>query len=103
MADQRFEPETITVSAGETVTFVHDDGEQHTVTAVEDSIPDDAEYFASGGFESEREARESLSEGLLAQGETFEVTLEVPGTYEFFCIPHEQSGMRGTIEVEESS
>ncbi|MGH2736480.1 MAG: cupredoxin domain-containing protein [Actinomycetota bacterium] len=103
MADQRFEPETITVSVGETVTFVNEDGEQHTVTAVEDSIPDDAEYFASGGFESEREARESLSEGLLAQGETFEVTLEVPGTYEFFCIPHEQSGMRGTIEVEESS
>ena len=100
---QQFEPESLTVTAGETVTFVNEDAEQHTVTAYEDSIPDGAEYFASGGAADEQAAREDLDGALIAQGDSFEVTFEEPGTYEYFCIPHEQSGMRGTIEVEESS
>jgi plastocyanin len=97
---QRYDPETITIQAGETVTWVSESDEAHTVTARSDGIPEGAAYFASGGASNEEEARDSLSEGLLESGATFEVTLDRPGTYEYYCIPHESSGMTGTIVVE---
>ncbi|HYP24922.1 MAG TPA: plastocyanin/azurin family copper-binding protein [Actinomycetota bacterium] len=93
---QRFEPETLTVETGTTVTFVNDSAEAHTVTAV-DGVP---VYFSSGGFESEDEARDNLADALIGQEDTYEVTFDEPGTYEYVCIPHEDQGMTGTIEVE---
>jgi plastocyanin len=97
---QRFDPATITIEAGEAVTWVNESDEAHTVTAYGDEIPEDATYFASGGASNEAEARDSLSEGLLESDDTFEVTLDQPGTYEYYCIPHESNGMKGTIVVE---
>jgi plastocyanin len=35
----------------------------------------------------------------MKEGETFEVTFEVPGTYRYVCLPHEDHGMRGTVVV----
>lgn len=93
---QRFAPEVLTVSAGTTVTFVNGSAEAHTVTAY-GGVP---EYFSSGGFESEEAARDDLAGALVGQEATYEVTLDEPGTYEYFCIPHEQQGMKATIEVE---
>ena len=99
-AGQRFEPETITVDAGQTVTFTNVSDESHTVTAYADELPEGADYFASGGFSDEESARGSLSEGLLKAGDEFEVTLNEAGTYSYFCIPHEASGMKGKIVVQ---
>jgi plastocyanin len=98
---QRFEPRSLRVAAGTTVTFVNESAESHTVTAYDDGVPDDAQYFASGGFPSEEEARGNLADGIVGQEETYEVTFDSAGTYEYFCIPHEQQGMKGTIVVEE--
>jgi plastocyanin len=100
MESQRFEPQELTIAVGDTVSWANGSGETHTVTAYEDEIPDGAEFFASGGASSEEAAREDLSAGLLGESDTFEVTFDVPGTYEYFCIPHESSGMTGTIIVE---
>ena len=50
--------------------------------------------------DSEEEARDNLADALVGQEGTYEVTFDEPGTYEYFCIPHEQQGMRGTVEVE---
>jgi plastocyanin len=94
-----FEPKEITVSPGDTITFSNTSSNVHTVTAVEDSLPQGAEYFASGGFSNEKEARDNVSEGLLQPGDTYKLTLDKPGTYRYFCIPHESSGMTGTIVV----
>lgn len=76
----------------------------HTVTAYEAGIPEDATYFASGGFDSEKEAREawhsfSGHEGAIKSGGTYEQVFEVPGTYTYFCIPHEPAGMVGEFTV----
>ena len=98
---QSFEPEVLTVSEDQSVTFVSESADAHTVTAYEDRLPDGASFFASGGFESEDEARDDLAGGLLSSGESFEVKFESPGTYQYFCIPHESSGMTGRIVVEE--
>jgi plastocyanin len=96
---QRFIPDEIDVAAGDTIEFANTSNEPHTVTAYSGSIRSEAGYFASGGFESEEEARANLSAGLIDPGETFELTLNEAGTYRYFCIPHESQDMRGTIEV----
>jgi plastocyanin len=96
----RFEPSTITVEAGETVTFVNDSSDIHTVTGRQSSLPSNASYFSSGGFTSESAARADVDRGFVDPGDDYAVTLEEPGTYRYFCIPHESSGMRGTIVVE---
>ena len=61
--DLTFEPKTATIKPGETVTWTNESEIKHTVTAYEDEIPDEAAYFASGGFESERVARNRVTEG----------------------------------------
>ena len=100
MADgQVFDPEGVSVAVGETVTFVNTSSEPHSVTAYENDIPEGAEYFASGGATSEVEARKDIAGGLIAEGGEFEVTFSEPGTYRYFCIPHEGAGMKGTVVV----
>jgi len=94
-----FEPKAATIETGETVRWTNESDIEHTVTAYVDEIPDEAAYFASGGFESERAARNRVTEGLIAPGENYEHTFEEPGTYGYFCIPHEGSGMVGTVRV----
>ncbi|NHX38598.1 MULTISPECIES: plastocyanin/azurin family copper-binding protein [Haloarcula] len=97
-----YEPKKIQVESGTTVTFENVGSIGHTVTAYEDKIPDGADYFASGGFDSLQAAKDGYSngqEGNIPKGESYEVTLETTGTYEYYCIPHEMNGMVGTIKV----
>lgn len=97
---QRFAPDSLTVKVGETVTWTNEDSQTHTVTAFDDSIPDGADYFASGDAPDEEAARDDLQAGLIAEGDAYEFTFEEPGSYGYFCIPHEQQGMKGEIVVE---
>jgi plastocyanin len=97
-----FDPAEITIAPGDTVVWENVGTVGHSVTAYEEEIPEDAEYFASGGFDSEDAARNGYpDQGDVAGGESYEHTFEVPGTYEYFCIPHEMSGMIGEVVVEE--
>ncbi|MCO8243890.1 MULTISPECIES: plastocyanin/azurin family copper-binding protein [unclassified Haladaptatus] len=98
-----FHPEKFTATVGDTVVWKNTGMRQHTVTAYENLIPDDAEYFASGGFDSEQAARDGWNNGKggILQGRTYEHTFEVPGKYPYLCIPHESRGMVGTIVVKE--
>lgn len=96
-----FEPDQLTVSVGETATWTNDSSQSHTVTAYEDELPEGAEFFSSGGANSEDEARDDLESALINEGESFEMTFDEPGTYTYFCIPHESQGMVATIVVEE--
>jgi len=103
--DLAFDPEELTVTVGDTVTWENVGTVGHSVTAYEEDIPDEAEYFASGGFDSEQAARDAYSagdpdSGDVPGGESYEHTFQTAGTYEYFCIPHE-SAMTGTIEVQE--
>ncbi|MXR21922.1 plastocyanin/azurin family copper-binding protein [Halobacterium bonnevillei] len=92
-----FEPEEITVSVGDTVTweFV---SPSHNVSAWPDmddtvSIPDDADGF--GTMEEGGDAYATVE-----QGETFEHTFETAGEYTYVCVPHVASDMVGTVVVE---
>jgi len=96
-----FEPATVTIAPGDTVVWENDAGLTFTVTAYEEGIPARAGYFASGGFDTEEDAREAYPEGGLASGESHRHTFETSGSYEYFCVPQEDAGMVGTIEVRE--
>ena len=107
MNDQlAFVPERIEVAPGDTVVWENVGSQGHSVTAYEDSIPEGAEYWASGGFDSQSAAEDAYSAsgsieetGNVPSGESYSHTFETEGTHEYFCIPHEAGGMVGQIEV----
>ena len=72
-----FNPQTIEIAVGDTVTWTNNDTAQHTVT----------QSPSGSGFQS----------GGLAQGATFEQTFDTAGTFDYFCEFH--SGMTGTVVV----
>jgi plastocyanin len=85
-----FDPIGLLVERGTTIRWVLDSG-VHTATAYHPAndrplrIPGGAEPWDSGY--------------LLEPGVSFEVTLDVEGLYDFFCVPHEAAGMVGRIIV----
>lgn len=102
MGAVEFRPETFEVEVGTTVKWLNTNKQGHSVTAYEDALPEGADYFASGGFDSEQAAREAWgnsSDGTMFEGQSFEHTFEVPGEYPYFCIPHESGGMVGSVVV----
>jgi plastocyanin len=79
MGDNFFAPANITVEPGTTVTWVQSGDNPHTTTSYD------------GLWDS----------GLLpgGSGQSFSFTFDEPGTYDYFCIPHEDLGMVGTVTV----
>lgn len=73
--DDAFSPATLTVEAGQTVTFANRDDDAHTVTATDGS-------FDSKGLDS---------------GSVWQHRFDRPGTYAYFCELH--PFMKGTIVV----
>lgn len=98
--DLTFDPKVVSIGKGGTVSWKNVGSIEHTVTAYQDHIPDRSAYFASGGFDAERTARQNLGRGLIPGGQTFEHTFEHTGRFGYFCIPHETAGMTGTVLVE---
>ena len=76
-----FSPCELTISVGESVTFVNNELPPHNV------------MFAG---------HDELSHNDLAfsSGESWEVTFEKAGDYEFQCDPHAGAGMKGVIHVQ---
>jgi plastocyanin len=72
-----FIPDPITVTAGTTVTWTNLESEDHTVTS-NDGLFDTPLWFR----------------------DSFSFTFTEPGTYEYYCIPHEDDDMLGKVIVE---
>jgi plastocyanin len=79
MEDNFFDQANITVEPGTTVTWVHSGNNPHTTTSYDG-------LWDSGMIEG-------------GSGGTFSFTFEEPGTYDYFCIPHEEMGMVGSVTV----
>lgn len=79
-----FTPDPLTVPAGTVITFVNEDAIDHTVTAGTREAPHPERFDGQ----------------LPDKGATFELTLDDPGTYEYFCQIHPGPGMTATITVE---
>jgi hypothetical protein len=78
------DPVGLFVEPGKTVIFEMGAAAPHSSTAYEDRIPSDADPWNSG---------------LLQEGETFEHTFEVEGTYDYNCTAHVSLGQVGRIVV----
>ena len=90
-----FDPIGLLVEPGQTVRWVLKSG-VHSTTAYHPSnynqslrIPESATPWDSGI--------------LIEQGKTLDVTLTVPGVYDYYCLPHETAGMVGRIIVAEAT
>ena len=77
-----YDPSTVTISAGGTVTFVNSDMAPHTATS------GSATDGPDGVFDT----------ALIMNSASFSVTLDNPGTYDYFCMVH--PWMEGTVIVE---
>jgi plastocyanin len=82
-----FQPATITVQAGDTVTWTTTQsiGQQHSVTSGKPGAPDQGKVFDSGL-------------GLQENGQSFPFTFTTPGTYDYFCQVH-PTQMTGQVIV----
>jgi plastocyanin len=72
----KFNPESVTVSAGDTVTWTNDDSVGHDVTG---------DGFKSG------------DPGAMQNGDTFEHTFDKAGTFDYVCTVH--PGMKGSVKA----
>jgi plastocyanin len=82
MENIQFSPTDVTVKAGETITFTNNEAVAHDVHKTSGPGAD----FASGPA------------GGMEEGDTFELTLDEPGKYEYVCEVHAPR-MAGTITV----
>lgn len=87
-----FSPRGLAVAAGTAIRFVNrDPGNGHTATAYHPAILDRKRRIPEGA--------ESWDSDFLLPGDSFEVTLTVPGVYDYYCQPHEMAAMVGRIVV----
>lgn len=86
MRDNYFDPLTVTINTGDTVTWQNYGNSIHTATSGTNCSPD-------GKFNS----------GNLSKNQTYTVQFNEAGTYPYYCIPHCMAGMTGTITVNAST
>ena len=84
-----YEPATVYVAPGDTVSFVWE-SDNHNIV-VEDQ-PEGADW----------EGTEGDANTLYNTGHEYEFTFETLGTYSYFCQPHRSAGMVGEVIVTES-
>ena len=76
----KFVPDAVTVAAGSTITWTNSDAAPHTATSGASPSPD-------GLFDT----------GILKKGQSKEIKLTKPGTFEYYCELH--AFMKGTVTV----
>ncbi len=84
--DNYFNPQTVTINSGDTVSWLNNGNLTHTATSGSNCSPD-------GKFNS----------GNLSKNQTYTVQFNEAGTYPYYCIPHCMAGMTGTITVNAST
>ena len=77
----KFDPEAITVKAGDTVKWVNNKMSPHNVA------------FEDGSLKSHKQL-------VFSPGDSYETTFSNPGTYTYYCEPHRGAGMIGKVIVE---
>jgi plastocyanin len=88
----KFDPPTLTVPKGATVTWRNTSQLVHTVTDDPSKAANSADAQLPGGVQA-------WDSDDLNPGQSYSHTFDTPGTYQSFCQPHETAGMVGTIVV----
>jgi plastocyanin len=88
--DSSFNPLVVEAQAGDTIRFTNEGTLTHTVTGYQ-SANNKPRRCPAGAT--------TIASGSMGGGSTYEVTLNAPGVYDYFCKPHEAQGMVGSIVV----
>ena len=88
----KFDPPTITVAKGTTVTWSNTGQQVHTVTFDPSKAADKSHVALPSGAQP-------FDLGNLNAGQTVSHMFDTPGTYKYICVPHEATGMTGTVVV----
>lgn len=91
--DIRFAPDSLTLRAGQTVTWRNTGSMVHTSTC-------DPATAQRPEHAVRPDGAEPWDSGLIRAGESWSRRFDVPGEYRYFCTPHEAAGMIGSIVVE---
>lgn len=94
--DYTFSPVSVTVRAGEEVTWRNTSAWVHTATG-------DPSMAADPSHVELPEEAEPWHSGDVSPGEEYSKAFEIAGEYRYVCLPHEGQGMLGTIIVETGS
>jgi len=87
-----FDPYGVLIQPGQTVRWTNrDKSNAHTATAYAPQNDEHPRRIPEGAA--------AFDSDYLLPDESFEGTFEVPGVYDYYCIPHEMSGMVGRIIV----
>ena len=86
------QPTSLAVPRGASVSWQNAGQTTHTVTADPSKAINKADAVLPTGAEA-------WDSGSVAGGQSFRRTFDVPGTYKYFCLPHESIGMLATVIV----
>lgn len=102
-ADQRyvFAPQTLTIRDGDRVRWIVESGIPHNVAFYPESIPAGAAQMLAEAMAADGQVGPLAGPILTEPGQTFEILFAgVPaGRYRYVCLPHEVTGMKGTLVV----
>ena len=94
MADKQpfYAPEKVAIKVGDTVEWVNSGQTVHSVStsAANAQNPKDT---------SMPKGATAFDSGFIPPGGDYSYTFTMPGTYRYFCLPHEKAGMVGVIVV----
>lgn len=88
----KFEPGTLTVPRGATVTWRNGGQVPHTATDDPAKVQNKANAVLPGGAQP-------WDSGTITAGQSWSHTFTTPGEYTYFCVPHEAAGMVGKVIV----
>lgn len=95
-----FEPSTVQIKVGQSVKFVTVSGGPHNVTFDQQDIP----AGTAPALDQDMPRQQAKLTGPLVTNPNDSYTITFngvkPGTYKFYCLPHQSFGMQGSIVVE---
>lgn len=84
----QFDPESFEISVGDTVLWEWNEG-GHNIKYDEGDVPEDTTWEGTSGSRTTT----------YAQGHEHWHTFEAAGEYDYYCVPHQSSDMRGSFTV----
>jgi plastocyanin len=87
-----YTPDRLTIKSGDTVKWVNSGQTVHDVST-------NAANAQSPKDTSMPKGAQAFDSGFIPPGGDFSHTFTVPGTYKYFCLPHEKDGMVGFVIV----